>query len=138
MEILDIESAVFSRVADAFDAAYPNGSRYGELTTSPASFPCLVLHQVDEYFYDPLLPASWVVFDVEAYSNKISGAKQECRGIIRLADETLKSFGSWQLVFCNPFKNADTRVFRMIARYRGVPVLESNEDGAMLYRIYRK
>ena len=47
--MIDIESTLFNQVANAFDAVYPNGSRYGEQTTSPPRFPCLTLEQVDNY-----------------------------------------------------------------------------------------
>ena len=47
--MIDIESTVFNQVAEAFDAAYPNGSRYSEETSSPPSFPCLTQVQTDNY-----------------------------------------------------------------------------------------
>lgn len=132
--MIDIESTVFNQVADAFDAVYPNGSRYGEQTTSPPRFPCLTLEQVDNYTYEGSLDASprehdaWVVFEVNVYSNLTSGAKQQCKEIMELVDQQLQSL-NFVRQFCNPGKNADKKYFRMTARYRAVV-----SDKFMLYR----
>lgn len=133
--MIDIESAVFDLVADAFDAKYPNGSRYGEENSSPAKFPCLTLVQTDSYTYDASLDAqhkehdSWVTFEANVYSNLISGAKQQCKDVMALVDEQLQALNFVRL-FCTPSKNADKKYFRMTARYRAV-VSEN-------YMIYRK
>lgn len=135
MPLIDIESTVFNRVAEAFSAVYPNGSRYGEPVDSPVSFPCLTLTETDNYTYAASLTAqlwehnAWVVYDVNVYSNKTSGAKQECKAIMELVDQEMQGMGFVRL-FCNQTKNQDTRIYRMTARYRGVV----SED----YRIYRK
>ena len=55
-----------------------------------------------------------------------------------LVENALMSFGAWEQVFCNPIKNADQRIFRMKARYRGTAVQESDDNGDFLVRIYRK
>lgn len=123
--MIDIESTVFNQVANAFDAAHPNGSRYSEETSSPPRFPCLTLVQTDNYTYEGSLDAehkehdAWVVFEVNVYSNKISGAKQECKKVMDLVDKQLQSLNFVRL-FCNPTKNADQKYFRMTARYRAV------------------
>lgn len=133
--MIDIESTVFNQVANAFDAVYPNGSRYGEQTTSPPRFPCLTLEQVDNYTYQKSLDAehqehdAWVVFEVNVYSNLTSGAKQQCKAIMQLVDEQLQGL-NFTRMFCNPAKNADKRYFRMTARYQAVV----SED----YIIYRQ
>ena len=132
--MIDIESTVFNRIADVFDEAYPNGSRYGEQTTSPPRFPCLTLEQIDNYTYQQSLDAApqehdaWIVFEVNVYSNLMSGAKQQCKDIMQLVDQQLQSL-NFTRMFCNPAKNADKKYFRMTARYRAVV----NED-YMLYR----
>jgi hypothetical protein len=132
--LIDAESTIFDRVADAFDEAYPNGSRYGEETTSPPRFPCLTLVQVDNFTYEPSLDAAnkehnaWLVFEANVYSNKTAGAKQECKDIMQLVDEQMQSLNFVRL-FCTPSKNADKKYFRMTARYRAVISEE--------YRLYR-
>lgn len=132
--MIDIESTVFNLVADAYDAEYPDGSRYGEQTTSPPKFPCLTLEQVDNYTYQGSLDDSqqehdaWVVFEVNVYSNLMSGAKQQCKAIMELVDQQLQNLNFVRL-FCTPGKNADKKYFRMTARYRAVV-----SENYMIYR----
>lgn len=123
--MIDIESAVFNQVANAFDAAYPDAARYSEQTTSPPKFPCLTLEQVDNYTYQKSLDAehkehgAWVVFDVNVYSNLTSGAKQQCKAIMQLVDQQLQGL-NFTRMFCNPGKNADKKYTRYTARYQAV------------------
>ncbi|MBS6475122.1 MAG: hypothetical protein KH354_03970 [Clostridiales bacterium] len=133
--MIDIEAAVFSRISKAYDEKYPNGSRYGEPTDTPANFPCLTLVEIDNYTYGQSLTAelkehhAWVVYEVNVYSNSINGAKQECKEIIKLVDTEMQQLG-FKRMFLNQTKNTDTRIYRITARYRGV-VSEN-------YRIYKK
>lgn len=133
--MIDIESTVFDRVAKAFSAEYPDGSRYGESTAAPAKFPCLTLVEVDNYTYDQSLTSdmkehhAWLMYEVNAYSNKVAGAKQECKAIMELVDNEMLAIGFTRM-FCNQTKNEETKIYRMTARYRAVV----SED----HRIYRK
>ena len=133
--MIDVEAAVFDLVADAFDSEYPNGSRYSEDTATPPRFPCLTLIQVDNYTYDGSLDDAhhehdaWVVFEANVYSNKISGAKQECKAVMQLVDSKMQSL-NFVRMFCNQTKNTDKKYFRMTARYRAVVSEET--------RFYRK
>lgn len=133
--MIDAEAAIFSRVATVFDDKYPGGSRYGETTDSPAAFPCFTLVEADNYTYDASLDSAhrehnaWLTYEVNVYSNKTAGAKQECKNVMELIDGEMQSMG-FTRQFCNQTRNADNKIYRMTARYRGV----ISED----YRIYRK
>ena len=132
--MIDIENAVFSIVADAFDEKWPKGSRYSEENSSPPAFPSLQLYQIDNYTYDPSLDAehrehdAWVTFEVDVYSNLVSGAKQQCKEVMELVDEKLQGLNFTRL-FCEQTKNADKKYFRMTARYRAVV-----SENYMIYR----
>lgn len=133
--MIDIEAAVFNSVAEKFDIAYPNGTRVSEPIDAPASFPCLSLVEADNATYTGSLDAemtehdAWLMYELNVYSNLVSGAKQQCKEIIALADSELLSMG-FTRTFCHQTKNADTKIYRMTARYRAVISEE--------LRIYRK
>lgn len=133
--MIDVESTVFAKVAAAFTAAYPNGSRYGEQTDAPAKFPCLTLVEDDNATYEKSQDTelterhATIMYTVNCYSNKTSGAKQECKAIMELVDGQLQQMGFTRM-FCNQTKNMDSKIYRMTARYRGV----ISED----FRIYRR
>lgn len=137
--MVDIESSIFDQVAEDFSAAYPNGSRYGEPTDTPAKFPALVIYEADEYdagYTD--LDAKRVVIDVDVYSDRTSGAKQECKAIMELVEKRLMSIGPFKQMFCNQIRNVDQRIFRMKSRFRCTAVQEKEIDGNVTVRIYKK
>ena len=137
--MVDIESSIFDQVAEDFSAAYPNGSRYGEPTDTPAKFPSLVIYEADEYYAGvPNLNAKRIVIDVDVYSDLPSGAKQQCKAIMALVENRLMSIGPFEQMFCNQIRNVDQRIFRMKSRFRCTAVEESNIDDNVTVRIYRK
>lgn len=133
--MIDIENVVYSRISKAFLNDYPKGSSYGEATESPAHFPCLTALEIDNSTYTDSLDFSmkehdaWITYEINAYSNKTSGAKQECKAIMALVDAEMIAMGFVRL-HCNHTKNLDSKVYRMTARYRAV-VSEN-------HRIYRE
>lgn len=133
--MIDVEAAVFNRVAEKFDIAYPNGTRVSEPIDAPASFPCMSLVEADNATYTGSLDAemtehdAWLMYELNVYSNLVSGAKQQCKEIIALVDDELLAMG-FTRTFCHQTKNADTKIYRMTARYRAVISEE--------LRIYRK
>lgn len=133
--MIDVEAAVFNRVAEKFDIAYPNGTRVSEPIDAPASFPCMSLVEADNATYTGSLDAemmehdAWLMYELNVYSNLASGAKQQCKEIIALVDDELLAMG-FTRTFCHQTKNADTKIYRMTARYRAVISEE--------LRIYRK
>lgn len=133
--MVDIESTIFNQVANAYSAAYPHGSRYGEPNDSPAKFPSLMIYEADSmYSGHSQLDSRRILLDVDIYSNLVSGAKQECKDIMKIVDDELMSIGKFELVFCNQLRNADNRIYRMKARYRATAVQETQDT----VRIYRR
>lgn len=133
--MIDVEAAVFNRVAEKFDIAYPNGTRVSEPIDAPASFPCMSLVEADNATYTGSLDSAmtehdaWLMYELNVYSNLASGAKQQCKEIIALVDDELLAMG-FTRTFCHQTKNSDTKIYRMTARYRAVISEE--------LRIYRK
>lgn len=133
--MIDIESTVFDTVAKAFTAAYPKGSRYGEEVDTPVSFPCITLIESDNYTYEKSLTDEMrehhanLMYTLNIYSNKTSGAKQECKAILVLLDEKMRSLGFVRTMKAQT-KNQDSKIYRIAARYRAVV----SDD----YRIYRR
>lgn len=123
--MINVESTVFATVAAAFTAAYPNGSRYGEQIDAPARFPCLTLVEDDNAAYERTQDTALtehhaiVMYTINVYSNKSSGSKQECKAIMELVDHEMQQMGFTRMS-CNQTKNADSKIYRMTARYRAV------------------
>ena len=64
--------------------------------------------------------------EINAYSNKASGKKEECKSIIKKADEVLSGYNLTR-TFCRPTPNLeDSTVYRMTARYKAIVDTEHN------------
>jgi hypothetical protein len=122
--MIDVESAVFQKCADAFRAAYPNGFIAGEYVSQPPKFPAVMVvemdNNVDERAIDNgnIENAVNVMYQVDVFSNLNKGKKAQAKAIIALIDEVLAQY-RFIRTFCNPIQNMnDATIYRMTARYR--------------------
>ena len=122
--MIDIESKVFQKCADAFCAAYSNGFIAPEFVPKPPKFPAVFVvemdNNVDERAIDNgnIENAVNVMYQVDVYSNLNKGKKAQTKAIIALIDEVLAQY-RFVRTFCNPIQNFnDATIYRMTARYR--------------------
>ena len=124
--MIDIESEVFNIVSKATRAKYPKIYMTGEYVKSPPSFPCVSLIETDNQIYRNTRDSgnienhAQVLYEVNAYSNKTSGKKAECKAIIAFIDTQMEALGFTRTLM-NPVPNEeDATVYRMVARYRAI------------------
>ena len=124
--MIDIESEVFNIVSKATRAKYPKIYMTGEYVKSPPSFPCVSLIETDNQIYRNTRDSgnienhAQVLYEVNAYSNKTSGKKAECKAIIAFIDTQMEALGFTRTLM-NPVPNKeDATVYKMVARYRAI------------------
>lgn len=124
--MIDIESEVFNIVSKATRAKYPKIYMTGEYVKSPPSFPCVSLIETDNQIYRNTRDSgtienhAQVLYEVNVYSNKMSGKKAECKAIIAFIDTQMEALGFTRTLM-NPVPNEeDATVYRMVARYRAI------------------
>jgi hypothetical protein len=122
--MIDVESAVFQKCADAFRAAYPNGFIAGEYVSQPPKFPAVMVVEMDNNIDERAMDngnvenAVNVMYQVDVYSNLNKGKKAQAKAIIALIDEVLAQY-RFIRTFCKPIQNMnDATIYRMTARYR--------------------
>ena len=122
--MIDVESKVFQKCADAFRAAYPNGFIAGEYVAQPPKFPAVSVVEMDNNVDERALDngnienAVNVMYQVDVYSNLNKGKKAQAKAIVALIDEVLAKY-RFVRTFCNPIQNMnDATIYRMTARYR--------------------
>jgi hypothetical protein len=122
--MIDVESVVFQKCADAFRAVYPNGYIAPEYVSQPPKFPAVMVvemdNNVDERAIDNgnIENAVNVMYQVDVFSNLNKGKKAQAKAIIALIDEVLAQY-RFIRTFCNPIQNMnDATIYRMTARYR--------------------
>lgn len=133
--MIDIETAVFSKVASVLRETYEGIFVGGEYTDMPARFPAVTIVENDNSVlqsmttYAPFIEnAASVSYEVNVYTNTIGYKKSEAKGIMQTIDREFANMG-FTRTMCNPISNLqDATIYRMVARYQGV--VDTN------YRIY--
>ncbi len=133
--MIDIEYAIFNRVAMKVREVFPGIFMTGEYVKSPSSFPAVSLVEMDNGTRTDTIDSGSnenhanVMYEVNVYSNKSTGKKSECKAIIALIDKEMLAMG-FSRVTLTPVPNEyDSTIYRMVARYRA-----SVSDNNTIYR----
>ena len=132
--MIDVESQIYTPIAEALRAAFPGIHVSGDYTLAPSSFPHVSIVEQDNYLSmahadsGDTEKVATLMYQVDVYSNKGSGRKTEARSIMKVIDDLMyrKNFSRLSL---SPVPNMeDTTIYRLTARYR------AETDGTTLYR----
>ena len=132
--MIDVESQIYTPIAEALRAAFPGINVSGDYTLAPSSFPHVSIVEQDNYLSlahadsGDTEKVATLMYQVDVYSNKGIGRKTEARSIMKIIDDLMykKNFSRLSL---NPVPNMeDTTIYRLTARYR------AETDGTTLYR----
>lgn len=122
--MIEIENEVFDAVASTIKALFPKVYITGDYVKTPPSFPCVSLMETDNQVRESTSDSGSlenhvnVLYEVNVYSNKVSGKKSECKAIMAAIDIVMCKLG-FVRVLLNPIPNEqDATVFRMVARFR--------------------
>lgn len=133
--MIDIESFIFSPIAQAVRAQFAGAYVTGEYVKAPAKFPHVSIAESDNYMTARHLDSSnaekysTLMYEVNVYSNKTSGKKSECRAIMALIDRMMYDFNFTRLSMTPVPNLEDATIYRITARYR------AETDGEKIYRI---
>lgn len=122
--MIDIENAVFNRVAMKVREIYPDIFMTGEYVKSPPSFPAASLMEMDNSTRIETIDSGSnenhanVMYEVNVYSNKTVGKKTECKAIIALIDEEMLAMGFSRSTLTPVPNENDSTIYRMVGRYR--------------------
>jgi hypothetical protein len=147
--VVDVENIVFSTVATALRDTFkpPTTDKVifvsGEATAAPSSFPAATLVEIDNATYERTLDSdhteshAQLGYQLDVYSNLVSGRKSQCKAILKVADEEMFSMGFIR-VNANPVEMAQGSIYRMTARYRAVVAAGEASGENVIYRTYRR
>ena len=122
--MIDIENAVFSRVATKVREVFQNIFITGEYVKSPSSFPAASLVEMDNGTRVDTIDSGSnenhvnVMYEANVYSNKTTGKKSECKAILALIDEEMLAMGFARVALTPVPNEYDSTIYRMVARYR--------------------
>lgn len=132
--MIDIESQLYAELKEVLTTTFPGIRLSGDYVNEPTKFPYVSFVEADNY-----VPARYqdtsnrekyaeLMYEVNIYSNKTMGKKDECRKILSVLDEWMYS-RNFRRYSMNPVPNLEnSTIYRLTARYRAVT------DGETIYR----
>ena len=130
--MIDIENMLFTKVKNGLPKTVKTGTTYARVQSE---FPYVTLIVMDNSVYTPFIDSARIenavdiMVEVNIYSNKTSGKKEECKKLMKTVDEILSGLNLVR-TFCQPTPNLeDATVYRITARYRAIV-----DKNLMIYR----
>lgn len=125
--MIDVESELFDILSKKIEEKYSASYITGEYLKSPPNFPCISIIEIDNNVLDRTRTTETienharVLYEVNVYSNKTNGKKQECKKIISIVDKELEKLGFTRTML-SPVPNEDKNksIYRIVARYRAI------------------
>lgn len=134
--MIDIENEIFTKIADALHAAYPDPNEdtngifvTGEYVNAPSSFPAVSVIEMDNASSDWDTSGethAQVMYEVNIYSNLRYGKKAQCKAIAQIIDRIFDRY-NFSRMMLQPIPNVnDSTIYRMVGRYRAK--VDNNEN----------
>lgn len=132
--MIDVESQIYTPIADALRVAFPGISVSGEYVQAPSKFPHVSIVEQDNYLTERHMDSSdrerfaTLMYEVNVYSNKSPGKKSVCRNVMSKIDQMMYE-RNFMRVSLTPVPNIENAtIYRLTARY------QAETDGTNLYR----
>lgn len=123
--MIDVESQVFTAVKTAVTATYTGCLCQSTLTLMPASYPAVCVEEVDNYVdvrgsdSGNTERRAQVVYEVNVFSNALTGKKSEAKAILKIIDEKMNDLGFVRRTR-RPVSLDSATAYRLVARYAAV------------------
>ena len=123
--MIDVERSIYQRVVNKLYTSFPHIYTYAEGMPVKAKFPCVVIEEADNYSYQQTQDTASnenhavLMYEVNVYSNKTNGKKDECKAIQKIIDEEFNAIGFSRLS-TNSFSLNDATLYRIVSRYTAV------------------
>lgn len=120
--MIDVESIVFSQVAEALRLTFPGIFVSGEYVDTPAKFPAVTIVESDNAVVQRMRTtkienAVTLMYEVNVYTNTVGYKKSEAKDIMESIDNEFVKLG-FVRTMCNPISNlSDATIYRMVSRY---------------------
>lgn len=123
--MINIEYDIFTAVATALRTAHTGIYVTGEYVPAPPKFPAVSIVEADNRVFQRMRTltienAASVMYEVNIYSNKVSGKKAEAKAIAETLDAKFAEIGFTRTMM-NQIPNLnDASIYRIVCRYEAV------------------
>lgn len=136
--MIDIENDVFDTVATELRSNYRGIWVSGEYVDTPAKFPAVTIVEADNRIFERMRTrkienAVHVMYEVQVFSNKASGKKEEAKAIADTVDQVFESCGFTRTMRNKVANLKDATIYRIVCRYEAI-VGENGENNFLIYQ----
>lgn len=124
--MINVENEIFGTLYEALMSEYPETYVTGEYVNAPAQMPCVSIIEADNLSYMRTRDTASnenhveVLYEVNIYSNKVAGRKNEAKALLTIVDSKLDEMGFTKVMTSVIPNEADSTIFRIVARYRAI------------------
>jgi hypothetical protein len=136
--VIDIENDVFDTVATELRSKHRGILVSGEYVDAPAKFPAVTIVEADNRIYERMRTrkienAVYVMYEVQVFSNKASGKKEEAKAIADTVDQVFESRGFTRTMRNKVANLKDATIYRLVCRYEAI-VGENGKNNFLIYQ----
>lgn len=124
--MIDVEVDIFDQVANAVCDRFPDAYVSSRHVAAPPQFPAVSVVEKDNLPVASAMDssgrekASSLTYVVNVYSNSEANAKEECKQIVDIVNDTMTRL-NMSRTMCSVVDNvSDPTIYRMLARFAGV------------------
>lgn len=124
--MIDIENEVLDRVSTSVREHVPEVYFSGEYVKTPPSFPAVSMVEMDNATFRRTQSSSVkehhaeIMYEVNVYSNRTTGKKEECKRIASVIDASMQDMGFTRMML-NPVPDMNNAtIYRIVGRYIAV------------------
>ena len=144
MNAFEIKNEIFTRLHATLAASFPGCFVTGEYQETMKTFPAITFEEKSNSVYqeastDVIEHAASLLYEINVYTNTVGYREDDAREIMMLCNTIMTSLGFTRTML-SPIPNlADSTIYRLTARYKGVAFFEKEETSTEkpLYRIYQ-
>ena len=137
--MIDLENDVFTYLSSELRTQYPGIYCVGEYVAAPSTFPAVSIVEADNRVFTRMRTATIenaasVMYEVNIYSNRQNGKKQEAKAIAETIDRLFEVKGFTRTTRNQVPNFNDATIYRLVCRYEGVIGLPGADGKYLIYQ----
>ena len=124
--MITLENEVIDAIDDVLSVQYPSAFVTAGYIKSASQFPCVQVVEIDNRVFERATTLSkievmaTIVIEINFYSNKTSGKKEECRQLAAITDEVMEGLGFMRTMLSQTPNYEDATVYRITGRWQKI------------------
>lgn len=124
--MITLENQVINAIDTELSTAYPSAFVTAGYIRSATQFPCVQVVEIDNRVFERGTSLSeieimaTIIIEINFFSNKTSGKKEECRQLAAIVDEVMEGMGFMRILLSQTPNYEDATVYRMTGRWQKI------------------